>query len=342
MRTVVLTALGLLMTAPSIPAQDQIPGWAAKLFKDQTGQIPSGHNFGTVTKGALLQHRFPIQNIYAVPLQITTQPTCNCVTATPNPVVLGPKQTGTLDITMDTTRFNGQKTVTVNVSVQHHDQQPQFWSSTSLVILAFCRGDVTLEPAQAMFGVIPVGQTANRELIVRYRGSQPWQITGVAPNQAVPVDVTYQEMSRRAGLTEYRVALALKPNTPAGSYKGEVNLATNDPNNSAVTVPYDLMVQAALSVSPDVARFPALKVGSPREVRVFVKAGRPFRILGVDGGQDSGVTAEARPEAAPTQVLTIKIDPKQPGPIQKTLTIRTDLGGGMTTTINVDAMVAAP
>ena len=32
-------------------------------------------------------------------------------------------------------------------------------------------------------------------------------------------------------------------------------------------------------------------------MRVFVKAGRPFRILGVDG-QDDGVTAEARPDAA--------------------------------------------
>ena len=57
------------------------------------------------------------------------------------------------------------------------------------------------------------------------------------------------------GLVEYRVALTLKPNTPAGSYKGEVNLATNDPNNPTVTVPYDLMVQAPLTVSPDVARF---------------------------------------------------------------------------------------
>ena len=40
MRTVVLAALGLLIAAPSIPAQDQPTGWAAKLFKDENGKIP--------------------------------------------------------------------------------------------------------------------------------------------------------------------------------------------------------------------------------------------------------------------------------------------------------------
>src|SRR5262245_22921610 len=102
MRMVVLAALGLLMAALPIPAQDQPTTWAAKLLKDDTGKIPSGYNFGSVPKGALLQHRFPITNIYAVPLTITTDVSCTCVTVTPKVQTLQPKETSVIDVAMDT------------------------------------------------------------------------------------------------------------------------------------------------------------------------------------------------------------------------------------------------
>jgi hypothetical protein len=73
-------------------------------------------------------------------------------------------------------------------------------------------------------------------------------------------------------------------------------------------------------------------------VKVFVRGGRPFRILGIDG-QGDGLTAEARPDAAATHVLTVKMDPKQAGRVQKTLTVRTDLGGA-TAVLKVDATVS--
>lgn len=333
MRTVVLAAVGLLVAAPPLSAQDSPPGWAAKLFRTADNKTPSGYNFGTVARGALLHHRFPMTNIYAVPLTVSASVSCGCVTAVPVPQVLQPRETGALEITMDTTRFTGQKTVTVSVTVSH----PQFWSTTALTIQAVCRGDVELVPAQAAFGAVPVGQSAYRDLVVRYHGVQPWQITGTAAGQTAPFDVVYQPAVQRAGLVEYRVRLTLRADAPPGSYKGDLNLTTNDPNYPVVAVPYDVTVQAPLSASPEVVRLGAVKVGGePRTQRVIVRGSAPFRILGVDG-QGDGVTAQARSEAAPVQVVAIAVQPTQAGPVQKALTIRTDLGGGAAVTVKVEA-----
>jgi Protein of unknown function (DUF1573) len=338
MRMVVLAALGLLIAAPSLPAQEtaQPVGWAIKVFnKEANGNYPAGHDFGTVPKGALLQHRFPVTNIYAVPLTINCQSECGCVTVTPS-LVLQPKETGSIDITMDTLKFNmPQKSVVINVKVYH----PQYFSSTALTIKGFCRGDVEMTPPQASFGIIPVGQAATRELVVRYRGAMNgWQITGVAQGQTDRFDCRYQELRRMPGLVEYKVSLTLKADTPAGSLKDELSLSTNDPSNTAVLVPYDATVQALLTVLPDTVRLGTVKVGQESERMVYVRAGQPFRITAVDGQAD-GVTAKvSRPDAALVHVLAVKLQPTQAGPVQKSLTVRTDLGGA-TATIKVEATV---
>ncbi len=340
MRMVVLAALGLLIANPSSRAQDQPPtSWAAKLFADDSGKIPSGYDFGTVPRGAMLHHRFPIKNIYAVPLTITCDVSCNCVSVTPNlqvPLVLQPKETGAIEITMDTTRFSGQKQMEVGVKVQH----PQYFSSTALVIRAFRRDDIELAPAQAMFGAVAVGQQTPRDLVIRYRGNQPgWKITGVVPGQTAPFDLNLAEVNRRIGLVEYKVSMTQKADAPAGSYKDEINLATTDPTN-VVVVPYDMRVVAPLTVQPDVLRLTPIKIGTPVERRVSISAGRPFKIVGVDG-QGDGVTAQNRPEALPTHFLTIRVDPSKPGAVEKILTVRTDLGGA-TATVKVEATATAP
>ena len=62
-------------------------------------------------------------NIYAVPLEITNiRVSCGCLTATPVPKVLQPREAGYIEVTMDARRFNGPKTVTVHVTVG-----PTFW-----------------------------------------------------------------------------------------------------------------------------------------------------------------------------------------------------------------------
>src|SRR5437762_10115017 len=116
MRTVVFAVVGVLALAPAAAAQEVVTGWAGKLFA-ACGKIPTGHDFGSVPKGAQLKHRFPVTNIYAVPLQFMTGVSCGCVTVTANPQILQPRETGTLDINMDTLKWPyGHKQVSVYVT----------------------------------------------------------------------------------------------------------------------------------------------------------------------------------------------------------------------------------
>ena len=70
MRTVVLAALGLLVTMPSIPAQDQHSAGLGRqaVQRSDWSNSPRTRFRHRRQRGALLQHRFPITNIYAVPL----------------------------------------------------------------------------------------------------------------------------------------------------------------------------------------------------------------------------------------------------------------------------------
>src|SRR6516164_4324359 len=101
-----------VLVAASRPASAQT-AWADKLF---AGDLV--HDFGVVPKGAQLKYSFKLTNIYKVPLEITqVQPTCGCITFNYSPKVLQPNESGTLNINMDSTRFNGPKTVKIRLSV---------------------------------------------------------------------------------------------------------------------------------------------------------------------------------------------------------------------------------
>ncbi len=345
MGTAVLTSLLLLAPAqaPPQPLPDQSPAtpWAAKVFRDAAGNIPPGHDFGTVPKGAQLLHRFPMTNIYAVPLQIVTRVSCDCVSVTPSPQTLQPRESGTLDISMDTRRFNGSKQVTVYVSVVSPAAagQQQFSSTATFSIQAVCRGDVTLNPGQAQFGVVPGGQALARTVDVIYGGHQNWQtwkLTAVAVNDAAPFDASIQEISRRPGQVIFRVALSLKANTPPNSYKGDLQIQSNDPNNQLVPVPYDVTVQAPLTVSPESISFGTVAVGSEQVRRIIVRGNKPFKVVAVDG-KGEGMTIEGPTTPATVQALTIRYKPTAPATLTNVLTIKTDLDGGATVTARVTA-----
>src|SRR5437870_128909 len=113
-------AICVLSAGPSLAQQ---AAWADKLFMNQTH-----HDFGNVARGTPLKYSFPIRNIYAVDLEITNvRVSCGCVSAKEGKRVIKSQEEGTIDITMDGTRFNGPKTVYIYVTVG-----PQYISTATL------------------------------------------------------------------------------------------------------------------------------------------------------------------------------------------------------------------
>lgn len=315
--------------APVASAQDQA-GWAHKLLTVDS-KPSTEHDFGSVPKGALLQTQFLVTNPYAVPLTIQTRVSCDCVTVTASKQTLQSRDTGYLDILMDTRRFNGPKVVTVFFTVVH----PQYTSTALLTIKANCRTDVTLNPGAINFGIVPRGQVVQAALDVDYAGIRDWQVTGAAKNELF--DVAFSEKYRQPGRTGYRVTLTLKQDAPAGSYKRELMLSTNDPAGPTVPVPFDVTVQSPLAVFPDTVKFLGSKIGTASEYKLSVRGnGKPFKITEVEGLSDGLSFAEPIPsaEARPVHLLTLKWTPMVVGNMQKKIILKTD--AGPTAMVNVE------
>jgi hypothetical protein len=317
MRQALFATLVLVVAAPAAPAQ----GWANKLFPQGTS-----HDFGTVPRGAQLLHRFAVTNIYAVPLEITqVRVSCTCTTVTPSKKVLQPRESCTLDVSMDGRRFTGVKNITVYVTVG-----PTYVSTAELRVSANSRTDVVFNPGGVVFGTVGAGQTPTQPVDVEYAGNLDWRVTEVLA-QGAPFTVELAELYRRqprpgTHQVGYRVKVTLKADAPPGTLKRELHLRTNDPASPLISVLVEANVEASLSVLPSPLRLGTMQVGQAVQQRVVVRGRTPFRVLAVDGlgdGLELGAPLSTTP--APVQMLTFRCQPGRAGDFLRSLRIRTDL-----------------
>src|SRR5687768_16284640 len=83
--------------APAQPSDPPVP-WANKFFLPDVAQNPTQDpppvivkDFGSVPHGTLCVHRFPITNIYDVPVQVIyIRRSCGCLQAYPPEKILQP------------------------------------------------------------------------------------------------------------------------------------------------------------------------------------------------------------------------------------------------------------
>lgn len=335
--------VALLALAALAPATATAQAWAEKMFKDKDAtDNPLVHDFGRVPRGSQLFHRFKITNIYAVPMEITNlHPSCGCGTPKATKTKLEPRESGYIEVTLDTKRFTGPKKVTISVTVG-----PEYVSTADLQLSFNSRGDVVFNPGQVNFGVVPRGKaTDKQEIDIEYAGALDWKVTELVTNDA-PVEVSFKEWYRRAGKTSanevgYKISVALKADAPAGPFKQDLYLKTNDPACPLLPVLVEANVQAPLSASPEKANLGTVMVGQIATKRVIVKATKACRITGMEG-QEDGITAESPGAAAETHIVTIKWQPTKAGDLKRQLTVKTDLDKDATIAIPVEGSAVAP
>jgi hypothetical protein len=323
----------MLLTA-STPVWAQNLDWANKLFNADGNSAK--HDFGTVARGAQLFYRFPMKNIWAVPIEImNVRVSCGCVKAAPSKQTLQKNETGFLEVAMDGNKFTGQKTVTIYVQVG-----PEYISTATVVVSAYSRADVVFNPGQVTFGIVPAGQMATQTIDVEYAGAIDWKLTDIVKND-IPADVNFEESYRRknpaTNVNEvgYKVRVALKPEVSPGPHKWELLLKTNDSTSPHVPMLVEATVQASLSVVPATVNLGNPKVGDLVTRRIIVSGSKPFKIVEIEGAGD-GLEAELPDKAAARQFLTLKLKPGQAGIFKKQLRIKTDLGDEAPVTVTVE------
>lgn len=332
--------LALLAAALTVRADDQVQiPWANKFFAPKDPPPVVVHDFGTVPWGTTLTHRFPVTNIYAVPMQIMEDPkvSCGCVRIVRYTQKLEARETGFVDVEMDGRRFQGSKAVTIQVRFG-----PKYQSTAILQVRAFGRADVQINPGQASFGVVALGQRPTQTIDITYTGQQlNWQVTGVDTTNAPSVEATVERLPAvRGNGAVYRATVSLKPDAESGMIQDQLLLRTNDPTSPALAVPITGTVQAPLFVVQGAnVKLDQVPVGQEAARNIMVRGNKPFKITKVEG-QGDGLTVKFLPIPNPVQVVTITFQPTQPGELRRKLLITTDQNETTAVTVEASAVDA--
>jgi hypothetical protein len=341
-------AIGVVVSVASHGlAQPPLPPrpspWPNKLFvpdiatnRTQTPPQVLFHDFGEVPHGTVCSHTFKLTNIYMVPLQIMEVRTASTyLKFTASTRLIPTNETEDLTVTMDTGWFVGTSAQEFKVKIG-----PNPIDYAVFQVKAVSKTDVKISPGAVAFGTVAQGTNISREVKLEYRGRAPsWKVTEMVPVRG-PLEVQVVETSRGGllrGGVDYTIAVNLKASAPIGPVSEIITLKTNDPHTPEVHIAVTGVVAALLELDPIRPRIEAVPVGQSGLVRVYVRAAKPFRIEEIKG-TDATLSVEPLADAAlPVQVLTLKFKPAGIGVIVRQLRIRTDLDGGTTAVLRIEA-----
>ncbi|HEY7326240.1 MAG TPA: DUF1573 domain-containing protein [Gemmataceae bacterium] len=288
--------------------------WADGLFEEFS------KDFGSVPRGPTLSHAFKVVNNTRETVNIASlRVSCGCVSATAHKGSLEPGETTHLVARMDTTRFTGHRTVTIYVQFN----QPAF-QEVRLWVQANCRNDFSITPDTLAFGQLKRGGTPTASVLLAFYGNTDAQITEVKCESNY-IQPRVQEVRRSDSEVTFQVTAQLRSDAPVGKWYTDVWVKTNSAGAPPIRVPLNVEIESALSVNPETVTLGPIKTQSESERRVIVRGVKPFKIDKVLGTNDRLLVHVDSKLAKPVHVLTIKLKAGDPGELNRTLSVLTDL-----------------
>ncbi|MCC6419335.1 MAG: DUF1573 domain-containing protein [Gemmataceae bacterium] len=288
--------------------------WADALFDELS------RDFGSVPRGPTLTHPFRLVNKTGGRVHIASvRVSCGCTSAQALQTDLAPGQETAILVQMDTRRFTNTKTVTIFVAFD----QPRF-EEVRLWVQANSRDDVTVIPESLSFGRIKRGTAPSTAVTLSFLGGGNWQVLGTRSDSNY-IQSSVRQVRRDPMEVSYQITATLRADAPAGKWYTDVWLQTNNPATPRVRVPLTVEIEAPLSVSPMTVVLGELKAGTQAERRIIVTGVTPFRIVGIKGTDGQLSVRETNPERKAVHVLTVTLRPDQPGELNRTLRVVTDL-----------------
>jgi hypothetical protein len=302
--------------------------WADALFEEFS------KDFGSVPRGPMLTHAFKVVNNTRGDVNIASiRVSCGCVSAVALKGHLQPGESTYIVTRMDTTRFTGLRSVTIYVQFN----QPAF-EEVRLWVQANGRNDFSITPDTLAFGQLKRGGTPTASVLLSFYGNTDVQVTEVKCESNY-IQPHVQEVRRSDSEVTYQVTARLRGDAPVGKWYTDVWVKTNNLGMPAIRVPLTVEIESALSVNPETVTLGPIKTQSESERRVIVRGVKPFKIAKVMGTDDHLLVHVDGPQAKPVHVLTIKLKAGEPGELNRTLTVLTDLADDNKIDFHVSAQV---
>lgn len=290
---------------------------------------------------------------------------CNCTEAYPLHYTLAPGQETAIIATMNSRHFDGMRAVTIYVDFAEPSEEVR------LAVQANSRVDLRFAPETLNFDKIKYGAAPSKQIEIAFYGQPQVQVTDIRCDSNF-IQPKVKELRRNGTEVVFQVATALRPDIPSGKWYTDIWLSTNSPSMPRLRVPLSVEVEPAPTTTqppttaqatpitpPPVQPAPPpttttppqkpaqnvalkpVKVGTQSEQQVILRSEQPFRITGVEGAEEDQqlVVQPVSDERKTIHVLTLIFRPSQPGQINRTIRVHTDLATNRDIEFNAQAQV---
>ncbi len=313
-RTLSLGLMALSLIAGAASSDDQNKSWATKMFAEPK------FDFGPVAQHSDCQSYLEFTNVFEPDMEVVSVTTsCKCISASTETKVLKANQKGKIKLVLDTSRFQGQRHVTLTVQFKYSGSN---YVTASIPCAAFIRTDVWMQPSFANLGSLTVGTGGEQTVKVSRTGNDQWQIRQVrSRNPGLTAEL--KEVSRGNGRVEYEIQVKVSPEAPIGNIQESLVLVTNDNSNANVALRVEGRVEADIQVTPEVLPLGRMKPGQEVRFPVVVRSKKPVRIERIDCADHADcVKVSAPSEEKSSHMLWIVVTPPDViGEFHETITV---------------------
>lgn len=301
---------------------------AAETWSDRVFPVKK-HDFGTVAVASKTEFSFPIVNPYDSDLHIrTVRASCGCTTPIVESEYVPSGETGSLVARFNTDTFRGQRGATLTVVVDK-----PFYAEARLRVDGYIRKDMVFHPGELEFGRVEAGTASTESATVFYAGRDDWKITDIKTSHPW-LQADFRQTERGRGKVKYELSVSLREDAPAGAFRDQLIVVTDDRSMPRVPFRVSGEVESALNVAPQSISLGSLKPGETVEQRLVVRGREPFVIAAIEcDGWKADYEAESTPKKL--HILTVRFTPVDAkGPQKAKVMIRTTDEGSRETTAN--------
>jgi len=315
----VLTILGLLCLC-------HVPTQAADT---ESVTLPeTKYDFGTVKQGSKVVHRFHVKNSTTTPLTITSVQLSICgMDARFRPVV-EPGNEGAITVEWDTSHWSGEMEGSATVFFAGSSARRQM-----LLLKAVVQPPVEILPYPAIFLSAFHGEDKEARLRIVNHEARPLALS-------LPVSGGKHFVSSLATIVPgkiYELVTTIRGGTLPGHYDEELQLLTDNPNFSRVTIPVQVFAKSDVYANPETIDFGTVSLGNLQrnsavrdlmtQTLLVKKRSGVFEIKKVESNLDTMVVVKdpANGKSATYRIdVGLKPEIAKPGPIAGFVELITD------------------
>ncbi len=273
LRTLTFSLIFASLFVAEVSAQE----WAEKMFNKVE------HDFGTVARGADTVYKFEVTNLYKQTMKITrVRSSCGCTSPTVENGTIKTYEKAYIVAKFNTRTFTGRHGATLTISFAR-----PYSAEVQVRVHGNIRRDVVFSPGAIAFSTVDEGEIREQTVTVSYAGRANWSIVDVT-NGNDHFEVELSEISRGRGKVSYRLLVRLKDDVPAGYFKDQLTVVTNDQRAESQRIPLYVegRIVPEISVTPEKLVLGDVVAGESITRKIVVRGKKPFRIVEVNCGDD--------------------------------------------------------